>query len=287
MDASEIKKVGVVGCGQMGAGIAEVFCKAGFQVLVAEVNPTFLAKGLKSIENSFTRAVDKGKITAEDKESCLSRLTGVESLADLADCDLVVEAAAEDMTIKKQIFAELDACCKPETFLASNTSSLSVTEMAAATKRAGQVLGLHFFNPVPVMALVEVVSGVLTAPESVAVGQTLAEKLGKTAVVVRDRPGFIVNLLLIPYLCQAIHWYDSGLAAKEEIDTAVKLGLNNPIGPLALSDLIGLDVVLFIADSLHAEFREPRYAAPALLRRMVKAGLLGRKSGQGFYTYTK
>ncbi|MRR29205.1 3-hydroxybutyryl-CoA dehydrogenase, partial [bacterium] len=159
MDASEIKKVGVVGCGQMGAGIAEVFCKAGFQVLVAEVNPTFLAKGLKSIENSFTRAVDKGKITAEDKVSYLSRLTGVESLAELADCDLVIEAAAEDMTIKKQIFTELDSCCKPETLLASNTSSLSVTEMAAATKRPGQVIGLHFFNPVPVMALVEVVSG--------------------------------------------------------------------------------------------------------------------------------
>jgi 3-hydroxybutyryl-CoA dehydrogenase len=287
MDASEIKTVGVVGCGQMGAGIAEVFCKAGYQVRVAEVTPALLAKGMKSIENSFTRAVDKGKITAEDKELFLSRLTGVESLSNLANCDLVIEAAAEDINIKRQLFAELDACCKPETLLASNTSSLSVTEIAAATKRPGQVLGLHFFNPVPVMALVEVVNGVLTLPETVATGQALAEKLGKTAVVVRDRPGFIVNLLLIPYLCHAIEWYDSGLATKEEIDSAVRLGLNNPIGPLALSDLIGLDVVLFIADSLHGEFRQPRYAAPPLLRRMVKAGLLGRKTGVGFYTYSK
>lgn len=287
MEASEIKTVGVVGCGQMGAGIAEVFCKAGYQVRVSEVSQALLTKGLKSIENSFTRAVEKGKITAENKDVCLANLSGVESLAELADCELVVEAAAEDISIKKQIFAELDACCKPETLLASNTSSLSITEIAAATKRPGQVLGLHFFNPVPVMAFVEVVSGILTLPNTVAIGQAMAEKLGKSHVVVRDRPGFIVNLLLIPYLCEAIRWYDAGLASKEDIDNAMKLACNNPIGPLALNDLIGLDVVLFIADSLYAEFREPRYAAPPLLRRMVKAGLLGRKCGQGFYTYTR
>jgi 3-hydroxybutyryl-CoA dehydrogenase len=287
MDASEIKTVGVVGCGQMGAGIAEVFCKGGFQVRVAEANPAFLAKGLKAIENSFTRAVDKGKITAEDKELYLSHLTGVESLVDLADCDLVVEAVAEEIGVKKHVFTELDTCCKPETLLASNTSSLSVTEIAAATKRPGQVLGLHFFNPVPVMGFVEIVSGVLTTAETLSAGQGLVEKLSKASVVVRDRPGFIVNLLLIPYLCEAVHWYDAGLASKEEIDSAMKLACNYPIGPLGLCDLIGLDVVLFIQDSLYAEFHNPRYAAPPLLRRMVKAGLLGRKTGQGFYSYSK
>jgi 3-hydroxybutyryl-CoA dehydrogenase len=287
MDASEVKTIGVVGCGQMGAGIAEVFCKAGFQVRVAEATPELLKKGLSAIDKSFSRSVDKGKITPEDKALYLSRLAGVDALAHLADCDLVIEAAAEEIGIKKNIFAELDSCCKPETLLASNTSSLSITEMAAATCRPGQFLGMHFFNPVPVMNLVEIVTGVLTQDETIAAGKALAEKLGKTPVVVRDRPGFIVNLLLIPYLCDAIRWLDSGLAGKEEIDTAVKLGLNNPIGPLALSDLIGLDVVLFIADSLYSEFRESRYAAPPLLRRMVKAGLLGRKTGQGFFTYTK
>jgi len=287
MDTSEIKTVGVVGCGLMGSGIAEVFSKAGYQVRIYEVNPAFLAKGLKTLENSFTRAADKGKITQAEKEEYLGRLTGVEKLGDLADCDLVIEAAVEDMALKTKIFAELDACCKPETLLASNTSSLSITEMAVATHRPGQVFGLHFFNPVPVMPLMEIVSGILTRPETAEMGRGLAEKLGKTAVMVRDRPGFIVNLLLIPYLCDAIRWYDAGLATKEEIDSAMRMGCNHPVGPLALSDLIGLDVVLFIADSLFGEYRESRYAAPPVLRRMVKAGLLGRKVGHGFYEYTK
>jgi len=287
MDASQIKMVGVVGCGQMGAGIAEVLCKSGFQVLVYEVSQEFLAKGLKNITNSLTRAVDKGKITAAEKEECLGRLTGVENLQGLAACDVVIEAAVEDMALKKALFADLDACCKPETILASNTSSLSITEVAAATRRPEQVLGMHFFYPVPVMGLVELVNGVKTSPETLETGRALAEKAGKTTVVVRDRPGFIVNLLLIPYCCDAIRWYDAGLASRDEIDSAMRLGCNHPVGPLALSDLIGLDVVLFIADILYKEFGEARYAAPPVLRRMVKAGQLGRKSGQGFYTYTK
>lgn len=287
MDASGIKTVGVIGLGVMGSGIAEVFCRAGFQVRAAEASPALLAKGLASLEKSFTRAVEKGRITQEEKDACLSRLTGVESLEGLSDCDLVVEAAKEDMSVKKQIFAELDACVKREALLASNTSSLSITEMAAATSRPGQVLGLHFFNPVPVMALVEVVTGTLTAPDTIETGRGLVERLTKKPVVVKDRPGFVVNLLLIPYLCDAIRWFDAGLATADEIDTSIKLGLSHPIGPLALSDLIGLDVVLFIADSLYDELREQRYAAPAVLRRMVSAGLLGRKSGKGFYTYTK
>ncbi len=287
MDASEVKTVGVVGCGLMGSGIVEVFSKAGFQVRVAEVNPAFLAKGMQNLEKSFTRAVDKGKLTQAEKDEYLSRITGVETLGDLGECDLVIEAAVEDMAQKKLIFAELDACCKPETILASNTSGLSITEIAAGTRRPGQVLGMHFFNPVPLMALVELVNGIKTFPETIETGRLLAEKLGKTSVVVRDRPGFIVNLLLVPYICDAIRWYDAGLAGKEEIDSAMRLGCSHPIGPLALADLIGLDVTLFIIDGLFTEYGESRYAAPPVLRRMVKAGLLGRKSGEGFYKYSK
>jgi 3-hydroxybutyryl-CoA dehydrogenase len=287
MDASEVKTVGVVGCGLMGSGIVEVFSKAGFQVCVAEANPAFLAKGLQSLDKSFTRAVDKGKLTQAEKEETLSRITGVESLEGLAECDLVIEAAVENMDLKKKIFAELDACCKPQTLLASNTSGLSITEVAAATNRPGQVLGMHFFNPVPLMGLVELVAGIKTMPETIETGRQLAEKLGKSPVVVRDRPGFIVNLLLVPYICDAIRWYDAGLASKEEIDTAMRQGCSHPIGPLALADLIGLDVVLFIIDGLFDEYGESRYAAPPILRRMVKAGQLGRKSGEGFYKYTK
>lgn len=285
MEVQDIRKIGVVGCGLMGAGIVELCSRAGFEVVVREIEQTFLEKGLNNVYKSMSRAVEKGRMTQVDMDSARSRISGTVLLADLADCDVVIEAAVEAMAVKKELFAELDKLCKPEALLASNTSSLSITEIAAATHRPDKVLGFHFFNPVTVMQLLEVVSGLLTAPESAALARALGEKLGKTVINAKDRPGFIVNLLLIPFCLDAIRWLDAGLASKEDIDNGMKLGANHPIGPIALSDLIGLDVVLFIADSLYDEFRDSRYAAPPILRRMVKAGLLGRKSKRGFYDY--
>jgi len=287
MDTNEITSIGVVGCGLMGAGIVEVCSRAGFNVVVRELDAQILEKGLNGVRTSMSRAVEKGRMAQADKDACLDRIKGVVQVGDLADCDLVIEAAVENINLKKDIFGELDRICKPDAILASNTSSLSITEIASATHRPGQVIGLHFFNPVPSMPLMEIVTGLLTSVETVTLARELGEKLGKTVVVTKDRPGFIVNLLLIPYLLDAIRWLDAGLATKEEIDTAIKLGLNHPMGPITLSDFIGLDTVLFIADALYEEFRETRYAAPALLRRMVKAGLVGRKAGRGFYTYSR
>lgn len=285
MEVQDIRKIGVVGCGLMGAGIIELCSRAGFEVVAREINTGCLEKGLNNVFKSMAKAVEKAKLTQEEMDGARSRITGTLNLADMADCDVVIEAAVENMALKKEIFGELDKVCKPETLLASNTSSLSITEIAAATTRPDKVLGFHFFNPVTIMQLLEVVSGLMTSAESLAFARGLGEKLGKTVVSAKDRPGFIVNLLLIPYCLDAIRWLDAGLATKEEIDTAMKLGANHPIGPIALSDLIGLDVVLFIADVLFEEFRESRYAAPPVLRRMVKAGLLGRKTKRGFYTY--
>ncbi|MGB4594552.1 MAG: 3-hydroxybutyryl-CoA dehydrogenase [Anaerolineaceae bacterium] len=285
MELESIKKVGVVGCGQMGSGIIEVMLKAGYQVVIYDITKELTERGLKNVDRSLTKGVEKGKLTEENRIDCLTRITLADELADLCDCDLVVEAAIENLLEKKAIFAKLDNVCKPETVLASNTSSISITDIASATKRPERVVGMHFFNPVPVMALVEVVQGIKTSPEIVALASEIAAKVGKTFVHVKDRPGFIVNLLCIPYLCEAIRWFDAGLATRDDIDNGIKLGLNHPLGPLALADLIGLDVVMFIQDTLYEEFRDPRYATPPLLRRMVKAGLLGRKSGEGFYSY--
>ena len=285
MDLESVKKIGVVGCGQMGSGITEVMLKAGYQVAIYDVTRECTERGQKNVDKSLTKAVEKGRLTEEVRTDCLSRLQLADALEDLKDCDLVVEAAIENLVEKKAIFVKLDSVCKPETILASNTSSISITDIASATKRPEQVVGMHFFNPVPVMALVEVVKGVKTSSEVVDLASEIAAKVGKTFVHVKDRPGFIVNLLCIPYLCEAIRWYDAGLATRDDIDNGIKLGLNHPLGPLALADLIGLDVVMFIQDTLYEEFRDPRYASPPLLRRMVKAGLLGRKSGEGFYSY--
>lgn len=285
MNLESVNKIGVVGCGQMGSGIIEVMLKSGYQVVMYDVTRELTERGLKNVEKSLTKAVEKGRLTEEVRTDCLSRLNLADALEDLQDCDLVVEAAIENLVEKKTLFAELDSVCKPETILASNTSSISITDIASATKRPEQVVGMHFFNPVPVMALVEVVKGVKTSPEVVALVSEIVAKVGKTFVHVKDRPGFIVNLLCIPYLCEAIRWYDAGLATRDDIDNGIKLGLNHPLGPLALADLIGLDVVMFIQDTLYEEFRDPRYASPPLLRRMVKAGLLGRKTGEGFYSY--
>jgi 3-hydroxybutyryl-CoA dehydrogenase len=283
----EIKKVGVVGCGLMGSGIVEVCAKAGYEVVVSEINDEFLQKGLGRLNKSLSRAVSKGKATQEEMDAALARVKGTTDTADFAPCDLVIEAAIENMELKKQIFSELDDILRPEVIIGSNTSSLCITEMASATQRGDKVLGIHFFNPVPVMPLLELVRTILTSDETLAIAQEFGQSVGKTTVVAKDTPGFIVNRLLIPYLLDAVRIYEDGLATKEDIDTAIKLGLNHPMGPLTLLDLVGLDTTLFIADAMFEELKDPRYAAPPLLRRMVLAGHLGRKSGKGFYDYSK
>ncbi len=282
----EIKKVGVVGCGLMGSGIVEVCARAGYQVVVSEVNHDLLQKGLGRIRDSLAKAVSRGKATQEQMDQALARIQGTLDLADFADCDLVVEAAIENMAIKKEVFAQLDRILPPHAILASNTSSLCVTEMASVTKRGDKVLGIHFFNPVPVMPLIEFVRTILTSDETMETARQFGASLGKTMVTAKDTPGFIVNRLLIPYLLDAIRIYEEGLASREDIDTAIKLGLSHPLGPLTLLDFIGLDTCLFIADAMFEEYKDPRYAAPPLLRRMVLAGHLGRKSGKGFYDYS-
>jgi len=283
----EIKKVGVVGCGLMGSGIVEVCARAGYDVVVSEINDEFLQKGMDRINKSLSRAVSKGKVTQEGMNATLARIKGTTKMADFAPCDLVIEAAVENMGLKKQIFTELDGILRPEAIIGSNTSSLCITEMASVTQRGDKVLGIHFFNPVPIMPLLELVRTILTSDETLAVVREFGQSAGKTTVVAKDTPGFIVNRLLIPYLLHAVRIYEDGLATKEDIDTAIKLGLNHPMGPLALLDLVGLDTTLFIADAMFEEFKDPRYAAPPLLRRMVLAGHLGRKSGKGFYDYSK
>ena len=281
----EIRKVGVVGCGLMGSGIAEVCARAGYSVIVREVNEELLQKGLARIHKSLATAAAKGKITQEEATQAWARIHGTMSLADFSGCDLVVEAAVENMTLKKEVFAELDGILAPHAILASNTSSLCVTEMAGATRRGDKVLGIHFFNPVPVMPLIEFVRTILTSDDTMAAARQFGASLGKTMVTAKDTPGFIVNRLLIPYVLDAVRVYEEGLATREDIDTAIKLGLNHPMGPLTLLDFVGLDTCLFIADAMFDEYKDRRYAAPPLLRRMVSAGQLGRKSGKGFYDY--
>jgi len=283
----EIRKVGVVGCGLMGSGIVETCARAGYDVTVREINQEFLNGGLARIQKSMGRAVDKGKMAAEDRDAAWARIHGTTDMRDLAGCDLVIEAAIENMDLKKQVFAELDELLAPHAIIASNTSSLCITEMASVTKRGDKVLGMHFFNPVPVMPLLEFVRTILTSDETMRIAHEFGASLGKTMVTAKDTPGFIVNLLLIPYLLDAVGMVESGVASKEDIDTAIKLGLNHPMGPLTLLDFVGLDTTLFIADAMFEEFKDPKYAAPPLLRRMVLAGRLGRKSGKGFYDYGK
>jgi len=287
MDIQDVKTIGVVGCGLMGAGIVETSAKAGFNVVVREINDELLQKGMARLRGSMEKAVSKGKLAAEDKQAALDRISATTDMEAFSACQLVVEAAIENLDLKKQIFADLDRICPPETILSSNTSSLNITSMAAATQRPDKVFGLHFFNPVPVMPLLEIVRALLTSEETMVLGRALGEKLGKTVVVAKDRPGFIANLLFVPYALDAIRWYDAGLATKEDIDTTMKLGFNHPMGPLTLCDFVGLDTLLFIADAMYDEFKDDRYAAPPLLRRMVMAGLMGRKSGRGFYDYGK
>lgn len=281
----DIGQVGVVGCGLMGSGIVEVCARAGYDVVVREVSEEFLQAGLGRIRKSLSKAVARGKASQDEADQALARIRGTLDLMDMRDCDLVVEAAIENMAVKKEIFAELDGILPQHAILASNTSSLCVTEMASVTQRGAKVLGIHFFNPVPVFPLIEFVRTILTSDETMEIARQFGASLGKTMVTAKDTPGFIVNRLFVPYILDAIRVYEHGLATREDIDTAIKLGLNHPMGPLTLTDFVGLDTCLFIADAMFEEYKDPRYAAPPLLRRMVLAGHLGRKSGKGFYDY--
>jgi 3-hydroxybutyryl-CoA dehydrogenase len=282
-----MKTIGVVGCGLMGSGIAQVSAGAGITTWVCEVDQGTLDKGLGRIRKFLDDGVAKGKVTAESRDTILGNIKGTTRLDQLAPCELVVEAAVENLEIKRQVFAALDAAVAPDAVLSSNTSSLSITEIASRTRRPERVLGLHFFNPVPLMKLVEIIRALATSDAAHARAQEYVAQIGKTPVLCQDTPGFVVNRLLVPYLLDAVRVYESGIASKEDIDNGMKLGCGHPMGPLALLDFVGLDTTYYIANIMFEEFREPRFAAPPLLKRMVLAGRLGRKSGRGFYDYSK
>jgi len=281
-----IKSVGVIGCGLMGAGIVQVSAQAGYQVLFVEATDELVRRGLDRLRGTLEGLVQKGKLDAKAKDETLGRIAGTPRLDDLKGSDLVVEAMTENQALKNETFAKLDRICPPHAILATNTSSCNVTAMAAATKRPGQVLGVHFFNPVPLMKLVEVVRTLLTADTTVTATTEWVRAIGKTPVQAKDATAFIVNRLLVPYLLDAVRVYESGLASLEDIDQAMKLGCGYPMGPFTLLDLVGLDTTMYVAEVMFEEFREPRYAPPPLLKRMVLAGQLGRKTGKGFYSYS-
>jgi len=281
-----MERVGVVGSGIMGAGIAEVAARSGCDVVVREVTPELAEAGLARIAASLERAVIRGKLAATDRDAALGRIRTTTSLDDLADRDLVIEAIVEDEPTKTALYRELSAVVRPDCVLASNTSSIPISRLAAAAQRPERVLGMHFFNPVPVLPLVELVPSLRTGQSTVDTARAFAEhRLGKKTVLCKDRAGFVVNALLIPYLLAAIRMVEAGVATAEDVDTAMVAGANHPMGPLALTDLIGLDTTAAVAVSMYEEFKEPLYAAPPLLLRMVEAGLLGRKSGRGFFSY--
>lgn len=281
-----ITKVGVLGfTGVMGSGISQLCAQSGYQVVGFFRNENRAQKTLASINGFLTRSVEKGKITNQDKEAALSRIKTTPSLKSFRDCNLIIETVIENLEVKKKLFTELDEICPKHAILATNTSSLSIIDMAMSTKRPDKVLGLHFFNPAPVMQLLEIVKTIATSDETIDLGKAFGESLGKTVVIARDSPGYIVNNLLVPYLLNAIRMLDADVATSEDIDTAVTLGLNYPMGPLAVCDFIGLDALLFVANIMYEESKDPRCAAPPLLRKMVTAGWLGRKSGKGFYEY--
>jgi 3-hydroxybutyryl-CoA dehydrogenase len=286
MAGMAIQKVGVIGCGLMGSGIAQVSAAAGFPTVVREVSDEILQKGLGSIRKFLEGGVAKGKVTEEAMKTTLANLKGTTKLEDLADCDLVVEAVVENIDLKRELFSKLDTICKAETLFASNTSSLSITEMSTFTKRPDRFLGLHFFNPVPLMKLVEVVRTIRTGEAAVAAASEWCGKIGKTVVSTGDSTGFVVNRLLVPYMLDAVRVYEQGLASRDDIDNAMKLGCGYPMGPLLLGDYVGLDTTYYIAEIMFDEFKEPRFAPPPLLRRMVLAGLHGRKTGKGFYDWS-
>jgi 3-hydroxybutyryl-CoA dehydrogenase len=289
MKQMEIKKVGVLGCGLMGAGIAQTAASAGFATIVREVSDDLIAKGFAGIDKSLARFAEKGTITAEQQKEIRGRLTGTTTLDDLADCDIIIEAIIENVDTKRETYVRLDDVCKPETIFASNTSSLSITEMMNVTsaERQQRFIGMHFFNPVPLMKLVEVVRTILTDHQVYEQAVEFGRKLGKTPVRASDKTGFIVNRLLVPYLLDAIRALEEGVASTVDIDNAMKLGCGYPMGPLTLGDFVGLDTTYYIAEIMFNEFREKRFAPPPLLKRMVMAGLYGRKTGRGFYDYTR
>jgi 3-hydroxybutyryl-CoA dehydrogenase len=280
-----IEKVGVVGCGLMGSGIAQVAAQAGCQVTVREVSSQLVEKGLQSIEKNLARLVEKGTLSAADRDQVRGRLRGTTNLEDLKDCDLVIEAIIEQLPAKREFYTALDKICKPSTIFASNTSSISITEMAVVTKRPERFLGMHFFNPVPVMKLVEVIRTIATDPKVSDEMVAFGARLGKTVVRTSDRTGFIVNRLLVPYLLDAVRALEEGVGSIEDIDNSMKLGCGHPMGPLTLLDFVGLDTTHYIANVMFDEFKEKRFASPPLLKRMVLAGWNGRKAGRGFYDY--
>ncbi len=281
----EIKRVGVVGCGLMGSGIAEISAKAGYDVVVVEVAEEYLKKGLSRMEASTQKAVDKGKSTAEERTVALARIKGSTNMEDLKDCQMVIEAVIEKMDEKKKVFSVLEGICSREAVLASNTSSLSITEIASATKTPDRVLGLHFFSPVPVMKLLEVVRTTMVNDDVVQSGVDYGKAVGKETVVCKDAPGFIVNQLYLPYTLVAIRQWERGLASKEDIDKAMMLGLNYPMGPFTLMDFVGLDIHYNACMAIYEETKDPAYLPPLVLKKMVQAGQLGRKTGKGFYDY--
>jgi 3-hydroxybutyryl-CoA dehydrogenase len=283
MKAEDVTRVGVIGCGVMGSGIAEVAARTGLDVVVLEASTDLLERGRARIDASMLRAEERGRLQNGERAAALGRIKGTTSLDDLSEVDLVLEAATEDYETKRALFRDLDALVRADVVFGSNTSSIPIVDLGAATERPDRVVGMHWFNPVPVMGLIEIVKSITTSDETIEFARAFGVMLGKTTVLSRDRAGFIVNTLLIPYLNDAIRMLEEGFATREDVDTAIHLGLNHPMGPLRLADLIGLDTCLQIANVLYEEFRDPKFAPPPLLRRMVTAGRLGRKTGGGFY----
>jgi 3-hydroxybutyryl-CoA dehydrogenase len=283
----EIKKVGVVGCGMMGRGIAEVIARAGYSVIISEVEKDLLDKALAAIDSSLIISVKNGKLSGDEKTATIERITGTTNLADFQSCDFVIEAAFENLDVKKKIFIELDKVCQPHAILATNTSVLSIMDIAAATTRQDKVLGMHFFNPVVMMQLIELVKTIVTSEETLNTSKTFAESLKKDVIIAKDAPGFIVNRLSTPLLLSAIRMLETGMATRDDIDKGIRLGMNHPMGPLRVADLVGLDTLYHIINALYEETKDPLFAPPILLKKMVAAGHFGRKVGKGFYDYMK